>query len=93
MKEKRAEKRGRLEEKEGWGGEFVSFKQSDNSDFHITGFRSNLSQTLAILLNTQPPSQPLNINIYIYIYKTSLSSTWISRFFLTLLSAGRRYGS
>jgi hypothetical protein len=41
------------------GGECVSFKQSDNSDFHITGFRSNLSQILAILLNTQLLSQPL----------------------------------
>jgi hypothetical protein len=40
------------------GGECVSFKQSDNSDFHITGFRSNLSQILAILFNTQPASQP-----------------------------------
>jgi len=65
------EKRGREERKTGRegrvGGECVSFTQSDNSDFQITGFRSNLSQILAILLNTQPPTQPSKF-IYIYIY-------------------------
>jgi hypothetical protein len=76
------EKKGREERETGRegrvGGECVSFKPSDNSDFHITGFRSNLSQILAILFNTQPASQPKKKE------KTQVCPAHGSWFFLTL---------